>query len=291
MPELPEVETIATGLHQFLAGKLIKDIFFIRSDIVRGPFSQKCNQVIHETIEANAKVIAITRRAKRLIIHTSGPYHFIFGLGMTGNFSVNKPSDPLVKHTHFMMSMHGTKKKTKQLEMRYIDPRRFGKLWIILSPEPNETIDQAMLRGGMSKLGPEPFGLTGKSLLLILSKSSRAIKTLLLDQTKITGLGNIYADEALYLGKIHPTLSANLISNRQSTQLCRHIKAVLNKSINSGGTTFMNYKNAYGDPGSFQKMLHVYGKTGLPCRRCKTAIAQMTLAGRSTHFCPTCQHV
>jgi len=292
MPELPEVETISAGLQQFLSGKLIKDIAFIRKDIVRGPFAHQCNRVINETVESNTEIISITRRAKRLIIHTSGPYAFIFGLGMTGHFSVNKSTDPLVKHTHLVISTSSQKGVNKQrtpLEMRYIDPRRFGKIWVIETPKDNETMDHAMIRGGMTPLGPEPFLLTGQSLKFILSKSSRAIKTLLLDQTKIAGLGNIYADEALYSAKIHPTRCANEINAKHASLLCRHIKAVLNKSIQSGGTTFMNYKNAYGDPGAFQKMLNVYGKTGLPCRKCNTGISQITLGGRSTHFCANCQ--
>ena len=277
MPELPEVENIALGLAEVIPGKTIKNINLRRPDIL---FSPKGSDASIDIIKGK-KVVSVTRRAKRLIISFSGGSALLIQLGMTGRFVITDPKTELEKHAHLILDLTGG------IQLRYVDHRRFGRVWIYPSLDPASP-DGQMLAAGMGKLGPEPFDLTNARFFDIL-QSQRVIKTLLLDQTRIAGLGNIYVDESLFASGIHPETIAAKISEAQAALLLKNIKKVLKKSIKAGGTSFSDYRNAYGDMGTFVKMLNVYQRTGQPCRKCKTEIQKVVIANRSSHFCPNCQ--
>ena len=286
MPELPEVENIARGLKEMVLGKKIISVNLRREDILNRPAGELVTggAVGAEALAAIAgkKIISVSRRAKRLLIQLSGGAGLLVQLGMTGRFVITDPKAELEKHAHLIIDLSG------KMQLRYVDHRRFGRVWYFQqldcgNPEPQ------MLAAGMGKLGPEPFDINAKEFHGILAKSDRNIKTLLLDQTKIAGLGNIYVDESLFAAGIHPETQTNQVSETQAALLMKCIKNVLKKSITAGGTSFSDYRNAYGEMGNFLKMLQVYQRTGQPCKTCKTPIKKITINGRSTHFCPVCQ--
>lgn len=277
MPELPEVENIARGLAEIIPGKKILSVELRRDDILKQPEGQ------HESLDIiiGCKVGKVTRRAKRLIIGLSSGAALLVQLGMTGRFVITDPESPIEKHAHLILNLSGG------VQLRYVDHRRFGCVWLFKKLN-CDTSDMEMLQAGMGKLGPEPFDLQLDEFCEIL-KSNRVIKNLLLDQTRIAGLGNIYADESLFMAGIYPETVAETLDRQQAALLLKSIKAVLNKSIEAGGTSFSDYRNAYGEMGNFLKMLKVYQRTGQPCRKCKTMIEKITVSNRSTHFCPKCQ--
>lgn len=278
MPELPEVETIARGLQREILGLKITQFTVNQPLILRGPYHNRWRKSLK--LLKDSRIESVFRRAKRLIITTNAALALIVQLGMTGKFSIYDDGLKIRKHTHFYIDFANDKK------LRFVDPRRFGKLWLIDLPDGD--IEAAMPAAGMTPLGPEPFDLTARTFRPLLD-SSRPIKSLLLDQTRIAGLGNIYTDESLYVSRIHPLTPANRIDVAQSAALIKAIKQVLKKSIANGGTTFSDYRNPYGDTGKFLKMLKVYQRGGQPCKRCRTPLEQIRITGRSSHFCPACQ--
>ena len=277
MPELPEVENIARGLSEIIPGKKILSVDLRRDDILKQPEGQK----LSIDIIVGRKVTKVTRRAKRLIIGLTGGAAMLIQLGMTGRFVISDPDSPLEKHAHLVVNLSGN------VQLRYVDHRRFGWIWLYEKLNCDSPDDQ-MMQAGMGKLGPEPFDIQLDEFCQIL-KSSRVMKNLLLDQTKIAGLGNIYVDESLFMSGIYPETVAEKLDRKQAAALLKAIKAVLKKSIEAGGTSFSDYRNAYGEMGSFLKMLQVYQRTGQLCRKCKTPIEKITISNRSTHFCPNCQ--
>jgi formamidopyrimidine-DNA glycosylase len=279
VPELPEVENIAQGLRNEVLSLCIKDIYVKKPIVLRGPFARHWRQAVKQF--TGCSITKITRRGKRLILCTDSELALLIQLGMTGRFLLSENSAPLEKHTHFIIKFNDNR------QLRFVDPRRFGKVWLIEHAQEND-LDQAMLNAGMSKMGPEPFDITMRQFRQLL-ESKRVIKTLLLDQTRIAGLGNIYVDEALFQARIHPSTSACVINSLQTNKLRNTIRSLLKSAISHGGTTFSDFRNAYGDMGSFKKRLKVYQRNGLPCPRCQTPIARMVITGRGTHFCPQCQ--
>ncbi len=286
MPELPEVENIARGLTEMIPGKKITAVNLRREDILNCPDpdlasgSPSGSGALAEIV--GKKIVNVSRRAKRLLIQLTGGSALLIQLGMTGRFVIADPDSELEKHAHLIIELSSKK------HLRFVDHRRFGRVWYFRQLDCSSPEAQ-MLAAGMGKLGPEPFDITGKEFFAMLNKTDRNIKTFLLDQTKIAGLGNIYADESLFAAGIHPDTSTCLLSQQQATLLIKCIKAVLKKSISAGGTSFSDYRNAYGEMGSFLNMLKVYQRTGQPCKKCKSPIQKITITGRSTHFCPQCQ--
>jgi formamidopyrimidine-DNA glycosylase len=280
MPELPEVENIAQGLRSEIINLCITDIYINKPAIVKGLF--KHNRQLPANELAKSRITDITRRGKRLIINTDKDLSILIQLGMTGKFVITDPNIPYEKHTHFYIKLNNNK------ELRFVDPRRFGRVWFFENN--NGDLEQAMITAGLSKMGPEPFDFRHQSFHQILA-SKRLIKTLLLDQTRIAGLGNIYVDESLFAARIHPATICNKIAYEKSAQLLKAIKTVLKHAIAGGGTTFSDFRNAYGDMGSFKKRLCVYDRDGLPCKICQTTINKIVIAGRGTHFCPSCQPI
>ena len=265
MPELPEVETVVRTLRPLLAGRTILRADLLRPDILTPSSLDLAAVLIGQT------VLNVERRGKKILIRiASGPTLYIH-LGMTGRLTIEQPSAPLLPHTHLLVDFESG-------QMRFRDPRRFGGVWWL--------IDGAVADEGM---GPEPLSLRPARLAQLLSRTRRPIKSALLDQTLIAGLGNIYADEALFAARIHPLTPAGDLSRDQITRLNRSIKGILRRAIASRGSSLRDYVDANGQSGGFQKLHRVYAREDRPCLACQAPIQRIIVGGRSTHFCPACQ--
>ncbi len=279
MPELPEVENIALGLREVIVGKEVISMWVQTPIVLRGPGKQHWRGFLKDL--AGDRIVAVQRRAKRLLLCSKGRRALVVQLGMTGKFLIQDPAAPRHKHTRMILTFTGDR------EVHFVDTRRFGRIWLF--PEFDvEQSDLLMHAAGMGALGPEA-PLVTRRLLAACLQSERAVKVLLLDQTRIAGLGNIYVDESLFAAGIHPARAARSLGPDEVVRLLREMKAVLRRAIRAGGTTFSDYRNAYGDMGRFRKRLRVYGRTGEPCRVCGTSIERLVLGGRGTHICPQCQ--
>lgn len=282
MPELPEVENIAAGLRKAIEGESLARVEMRRPGIINGPHQRRWRRFLEQV--AGRRIACVTRRAKRLIITTDNDLTLLFQLGMTGKFLLGTApveADESTKHTHAILYLRDGR------VVRFIDARRFGRLWLLEGLDP-EKPDEAMRAAGLGPLGPEALAM-GVVAFRHLLETERSIKTLLLDQTRIAGLGNIYTDEALFAAGIHPTRRCHTIGAEASQDLLRAIKSVLRLAIRAGGTTFSDYRSPYGDMGRFRRRLRVYGRQGAPCRTCGATIEKIVVAGRGTHFCPACQ--
>lgn len=272
MPELPEVETVRKGLEKLVVGKTIKEVTVLWPRIIETPevdvFAQ---QLIGQTIEN------MERRGKFLIFKLTN-YDLISHLRMEGKYETHDPQNDRNKHTHVIFTF------TDETELRYLDVRKFGRMTLV---EKN----QAGLYKGILALGPEPVPSQFKlsEFRTGLKKHHKAIKPLLLDQRLVTGLGNIYVDEALWESKVHPEQPADTLKAKEIERLYHAIIDVLGRAVEAGGTTIRSYLNALGEAGTFQISLNVYGQTEKPCSRCGTPIKKIKVAQRGTHFCPKCQ--
>ncbi|NEP00664.1 MAG: DNA-formamidopyrimidine glycosylase [Symploca sp. SIO2E9] len=282
MPELPEVETVRLGLNQVTLAQKIwgGDVLLSRS--IAHPLS------VGDFL-AGMKNVAITswnRRGKYLLAQlTNSDANHAGWLGvhlrMTGQLLWLNREQPLQKHTRVRLFFPDNR------ELRFVDTRTFGKIWLV---SPLETPENIIT--GLKKLGPEPFSadFSAEYLVRKLKKRQRAIKTALLDQGLVAGVGNIYADEALFMSGIRPQTPCAALNAEQIECLRLAIIEVLQKSIEVGGTTFSNFLNVQGVNGNYSGVAWVYGRTGKHCRVCGTPIENLKLAGRSSHFCPKCQH-
>lgn len=272
MPELPEVETVRKGLEKLVKNKKIKNVQVLWPKIIEQPEVPIFEAtLIGETIES------IGRRGKFLIFNLSH-YEMISHLRMEGKYQYFEKEEPIDKHTHVIFSFEDGS------QLRYHDVRKFGRMTIVEKGASNTY-------KGILKLGPEPLPdlFLLKDFTVGLQKSHKAIKPLLLDQKLVTGLGNIYVDEALWEAKIHPEQPADYLRPKEIKLLRQAIIDVLSRAVEAGGTTIRSYLNALGESGSFQVALHVYGQTGEACIRCQTPIVKTKVAQRGTHYCPTCQ--
>ena len=279
MPELPEVENIAAGLRKEIIGQGIRELVIRNPAIVKGSYQRSWRKAAGQL--AGGRITKVSRRAKRLIIYTDKELAILVQLGMTGKFLLYEPEEESQKHVRFSIKFYGDK------YLWYLDVRRFGRVWF-MEGLTEENMDEVMEQAGLGKLGPESDSIQTKEFQEILS-CKRPVKSLLLDQAKIGGLGNIYADESLFMARIYPGTRANKLNSMQANVLRKSIRAVIRKAIAHGGTTFSDFRNVYGGKGGFRKLLKVYQRTGEPCRKCKTAIERIQIGGRSTHFCPKCQ--
>lgn len=280
MPELPEVETIVRQLDAALAGRYLGEVRLERDDVVR-----RAPRPLSELLRRR-RVERVVRRAKRIIIVLSPPGHLIVHLGMTGRLTLQHATDPAPKHTHLRIRIAGSEQ-----ELRFSDARRFGGVWWSEAfPDPDDrgqgdTQQRSVWR---TPIGPEPLSLTPAEFQAILQRR-RPVKTLLMDQTAIAGLGNIYCSEALHRAGIHPQTPACLLDREAAGQLLRAIKTTLRQAIRHQGSTFDDYRGADGREGSFQNHHRVYQRQGTPCRTCGAEIRRIVMAGRSTFYCPACQ--
>lgn len=271
MPELPEVETTKRGIAPHVEGQIIREVILQRHDI-RIPIPSS----ILET--EGRKVLAVTRRAKYLILTHEGDHHVIIHLGMSGSLRLCSPAEALRKHDHVIWSLSSGK------QLRFHDPRRFG---IVTHAELLDPLTHALLANS----GPEPLDETfhASYLKAALQNLQRPIKPALMDNAIVVGVGNIYASESLFQAGIRPTSRAYRISLPRLTRLVSAIQSVLAHSIEQGGTTLRDFLHADGQPGYFRQELFVYERAGEPCRNCGSTIRKLTQAQRSTYFCPTCQ--
>ncbi len=284
MPELPEVENMAVGLRERIVGKRVERIEVRRSAMVKGPHRRRWRRFLADL--AGGEMACVMRRAKRLIVTSDAGLTLLFQLGMTGKFLLKqdrtaRPDEMLRKHTQVVIHLQGGP------DVQFVDTRRFGRLWLLDALDPDDP-DPAMEAAGMSPLGPEALSM-GIAAFRHLLQVDRPIKSLLLDQGRIAGLGNIYVDESLFAAGVHPTRRCRHIGDDDTQRLLRRIKSVLKRAIRAGGTTFSDYRTAYGDMGRFRRRLRVYQRQGQPCPVCGQLIEKTVVAGRGTHFCRQCQ--
>lgn len=270
MPELPEVETVCEDLRRHLTGLTISSVK------LRFPGIFSANGSSPASLGGRT-ISSIGRRGKCVVIRFDGVVHLLVHLGMSGRLGVWQHGRPLLDHTHFVVHFRGT-----DLELRFQDPRRFGFLRLHRG-------DPAEGDPFVSRLGPEPLEISRAGFWERLHSHRRMLKSLLLDQTFLAGLGNIYVDESLYLARLHPRRNSSSLEREDSDRLLRSIRRVLREAIRAGGTTLRDYRRPEGGAGAFQRRLRVYGRQDLPCRRCRTTIVKEVFQGRGTHFCPHCQ--
>lgn len=296
MPELPEVETVRRGLEPFFEDATITSVELRRPDL-RFPFPEGFIEIL-----TGAKVTALARRAKYLLIHLqSGPV-IISHLGMSGSFRIeeqdssqipgdfHRPRDKNAAHDHVLIALQSPSKG--RVHIIYNDPRRFG--FMLLTDEAHLN-EHPMLK----RIGTEPTGnsLDGKLLAKLMAGKQTPLKTALLDQSLIAGLGNIYVCEALWRAKLSPRRLAGTIAGaggratKRSTELAESIRNVIAEAIIAGGSSLRDHRQADGSLGYFQHSFSVYDREGEPCPRieCSGTINRITQAGRSTFFCPQCQ--
>lgn len=275
MPELPEVETVRRGLEVVTLNQEITGGDVLLSRTIAYPLS------VGEFL-AGVKGKAIAqwqRRGKYLLAQMSDGSYLGVHLRMTGQLLWLHPDEPLHKHTRIRL-LFGAR------ELRFVDQRTFGQMWWV-PPD----VEIASVITGLAKLGVDPFSseFSVEYLAAKLKNSRRSIKAALLDQTIVAGIGNIYADEALFVAGIQPATWCTDLQISQIEKLREAIFQVLEASIAVGGTTFSNFLNVQGVNGNYGGVAWVYNRTGEPCRICGTSIERIRLAGRSSHFCPTCQ--
>ncbi|WP_257346538.1 DNA-formamidopyrimidine glycosylase [Pseudalkalibacillus decolorationis] len=273
MPELPEVETVRRTLETLIIGKKINDVKVRWPKIIKQPddVEQFRLLVIGQTIQS------IGRRGKFLKI-VMNEIVLVSHLRMEGRYLVSNKEDEVDKHTHVIFSF------TDGTELRYRDVRKFGTMHVFKLGEEEKDLP-------LSQLGPEPLSdqFTPDDLMALFQRTTRKIKPVLLDQTVVVGLGNIYVDEALFKAKIHPETAARSLNKKQVNELHQAIVETLKIAVNHGGSTIRSYVNSQGEMGMFQQQLAVYSRKGEPCSTCGNEILRIVVGGRGTHFCPTCQ--
>ncbi len=277
VPELPEVETVVRGLRPRAQGKLIQRVEIRQAPtygVIRGSLRSFRRAL------SGARISRIGRRAKYILLDLEHPRRagksltWVVHLGMTGQLYVCKPSAPRLKHTHLVVTLSSGE------QLRYCDPRRFGKMRVV---------SRAGLPDFFARLGREPFGLSLQRFCRLFAERRAPVKNVLLNQNLLSGLGNIYANEVLFVAGIHPATPAGRLKRTQLSHLFRAVQTVLREAIKGQGSTVSDYRNAEGAPGGYQNHLRVYDREGEPCPRCGARIKRMVLVGRSAHFCPRCQ--
>jgi formamidopyrimidine-DNA glycosylase len=279
MPELPEVETVRRGLNDRTLHQTI-----LRTEVLLAKTIAYPDPEGFSTAIANCQITTWHRRGKYLIadLTKGGKPGGQWGvhLRMTGQLLWLTTPQPLEKHIRVRLFFED------EQELRYIDQRTFGQFWYV--PPDRETPD---IITGLQRLGPEPFDRAFSPTYIAqqFQGRKRPIKNALLDQTLVAGVGNIYADEALFLSKIHPTMLCAELRPQTIATIRQQIIDVLTASIAAKGTTFSDFRTIEGINGNYGGQAWVYNRTGQPCKICKTPIERLKMAGRSAHFCPQCQ--
>ncbi|HET9284996.1 MAG TPA: bifunctional DNA-formamidopyrimidine glycosylase/DNA-(apurinic or apyrimidinic site) lyase [Candidatus Angelobacter sp.] len=268
MPELPEVETIANGLHKRVAGDCIESVWVgSKPEPLKSPAKE-----IASTLEG-AQVAGVRRVGKHIVFDLQSKKHpdsqWIVHLGMTGRMLVVTPETEMPAHTHLVAKLQSGR------ELRFVDPRRFGRLEV--------------RQGSFSGPGAEPLQISSDDFAKLFHRSKAPIKAALLNQKLLHGVGNIYADEALIRAGIRPRRRANSLTQAELSKLHAAVQKVLKAAIAAGGSSISDYVDADGEAGFFQIQHRAYGREGKPCLKCKTPIKKIVVAGRGTHYCPKCQ--
>lgn len=274
MPELPEVETVVRDLRPLVVGRRIRAVRH-GSKKLREPWSPAWN-----ARTAGCRIEAIRRRGKWIVVElsrASAKPRLLVHLGMTGQFTAVPAAAERPDHLHVVFELD------RGRELRFRDPRRFG----CVNYLPDEPALQT--RFGEIGLGPEPFNIEAGYFRTAVRKSARTLKAILLDQGVLAGVGNIYADEACSLSKLHPKRRGTSLNLGEADRLREAIEVVLKKAISRRGSTIRDYIGGSGLQGGFQNEFRVYGRTGEPCFTCSVPIECIRLSGRASHYCPKCQ--
>lgn len=266
------METVVRDLRPLLEKKKIIAVQVSKQKL-RKPWKPAWNNRI------NGQVIdQLNRRGKWILVEMESGLCLVIHLGMTGQLRVVDSSQTREDHTHLVFSLEGDKE-----QLRFRDVRRFGSAVLFESQQELENFFKE------NKLGPEPFGLSLEYFQDKVQKSDRTLKAILLDQQVVSGVGNIYADESLFVAKLHPSLRGADTTGTKVRKLRDAIEFVLKRAVEQRGSTIRNYLGGTGLRGQYQDEFLAYGRMGQPCTVCKTPIERIRLAGRSTHFCPRCQ--
>jgi len=268
MPELPEVETIARGLHKRVAGDRIESVWIgSKREPLKSPAAK-----IAATLEG-ARVDQVRRVGKHIVFDLSvrkgATSQWIVHLGMTGRMLVATPETETASHTHLVARLKSGR------ELRFVDPRRFGRLEVQSS--------------SFAGPGTEPLQVSLEGFIQLFKGRTAPIKGALLNQKLLHGVGNIYADESLFRASIRPRRRAGSLTRQESARLHAALQEVLKEAIAAGGSSISDYVDAEGEEGFFQLQHRAYGRGGEPCLVCKTPIKKIVVAGRGTHYCPKCQ--
>lgn len=268
MPELPEVETTRRGIEPHVLHRRVQGLTLRRADL-RWPFPETLQQLVGE------RITAVERRAKYLLLHTRRGAALLH-LGMSGSLRIVDTALPPRLHDHVDIVLDDGR------ALRFNDPRRFGALLWQAAGEVHPLL---------LALGPEPLGpgFSGEHLFALSRGKRSTVKVFLMDQAVVVGVGNIYAAESLFRAGIDPRREAGRVSRARYASLADAVRDILVHAITRGGTTLRDFLNPQGEPGYFEQELQVYGREGLPCRVCGTALRHVTLGQRATVWCPHCQ--
>lgn len=267
MPELPEVETVCRTIAPHVVGRRI-DVVAVHERRLRRPIASDFAERLR-----GRTVHGVRRRAKYVLLDVGDGLDWVVHLGMSGRFCVGEPA-PGTPHVHVQVELEGG------VRLYFRDPRRFGLMLL------------ARGEADLGALGVEPLGAAfGADLLWELTRRHRrvAVKSLLMDARLIAGVGNIYANEALFHAGIRPGRRSGRVSRRDAERLAGAVRAVLERAIASRGSSLLDYRDADGNAGEFQRSLFVYERAGEPCRTCGTPIRRQVIGGRGTFYCPRCQ--
>ncbi len=272
MPELPEVEQVRRTLSGKIEGSRIEAVAVLLPRIIRAPEAQAFCEIVR-----GKQILAIERRGKYLLLRLSDDWTLVVHLRMTGRLLLCQPPG-CERFARIIFSL------SNGACLCYADNRTLGTIHLL----PSNSLSEL---AGLASLGPEPFAaeLTAERLCSLSRGRRIAVKSLLLDQRIIAGVGNIYADESLFVAGIHPARPAGSLSCDEWAALLGAVRKVLAQAIAHRGTTFRDYRDANGEAGSNQLYLHAYGKVGEKCGRCGETMARIVLGGRGTCFCPSCQ--
>lgn len=270
MPELPEVETTCSGISPHITGKRVSAVV-VRDRRLRWPVTPGLEESL-----TGQRILSVSRRGKYLLLETPAG-HVMIHLGMSGSLRIVKAAEPARKHDHVDICFG------KNTVLRFHDPRRFGcVLWLDGDP---------LLHPLLAGLGPEPLGGDFDTAYLFARSRGRAtpVKSFIMDSCTVVGVGNIYANESLFMAGIDPRRRAGSISRARYDRLVTAIRQVLGQAIAVGGTTLRDFVGGDGKPGYFAQSLLVYGRAGEPCKRCGRALTEIRMSQRSTVFCRHCQ--
>src|SRR5216684_7415002 len=281
MPELPEVETVARGLRQAILGRRIVSVSLGKTDFIDDP-------VALEEHLPGRRIEAVERFGKFMFLRLSGateagrtgengdaePAFLLVHRGMTGRFAPSRAEQPREKHTHICLLLDDGR------ELRYTDARRFGRV---------AYLTRALLAEELIGFGADALEVRKEEFANRICGRRARIKALLLDQSVLRGVGNIYADESLWKAKVHPARLGVKMNRKEAEKLRRALQEILQKAILLRGSSISDFLDAEGEPGEYQRHHRAYGREGKGCHRCKTPVRRAIVAGRSSYFCPRCQ--
>jgi formamidopyrimidine-DNA glycosylase len=281
MPELPEVETVVRGLRQSILGRTILSVRLGKTDFIDDPVALEEHLPGRriEVIERFGKfmLLRLSAAASDAGVDANGdaaPAALLVHLGMTGQLAPSSAAQPSNKHTHVYLTLDDGR------ELRYTDARRFGRMAYLTA---------VPLAEELRAFGVDPLEVNTTEFAARIRTRSARIKALLLDQSVLRGVGNIYADESLWRAKIHPARLGNRLSAREAETLRKALQDILKKAIVMRGSSISDFLDADGEPGEYQRRHRAYGREGERCYRCRTLIRRIIVAGRSSYFCPKCQ--